>query len=146
MGEAVKYGGHRSLFYPHTPISLSRQTNSPTTRSHFFVACDMSDQLEASRFEDLFESALRDYEEQTRIPLAKHPLAEKLQNCKSVDSVTTLLLEQVRAFSKLRGSDKIVKSLQSVVSALSRVSAIAAVGHDIGAVYPWLLIGCFSFS
>jgi hypothetical protein len=102
----------------------------------------MSDQLASSRFEALFEEALREYEKQTGIPLAKHPLAEKFQSCQSVDSVTTLLQEQTRVFSDFRGSDKIMKSLKSLVSALSRVSAVAALGHTIGLVCSRLLIGC----
>jgi hypothetical protein len=100
----------------------------------------MSDQSGPSQFEALFESALQDYEKQTGIPLDKHPLAEQLQNCQSVDSVTTLLQEQARAFNEFRGSDKIMKSLKSVVSALSRVSAVANLGQDIGMVRPWQLI------
>ena len=96
----------------------------------------MNNQSGSSRFEALFEFALHDYEEQTGIPLAKHPLAEQFQNCQSVDSVTTLLQEQARAFSDFRGSDKIMNSLKGVVSALHRVSAITAVGQDIGVVCP----------
>ena len=121
--------------------SLSRQASSPTPRPHFFVICDMSDQLASSRFEALFKEALHDYERHTGIPLVKHPLAEQFQNCQSVDSVTTLLQEQTRAFSDFRGSNRIMKSLKSLVSALSRVSAVAALGHNIGLVRPRLLIG-----
>jgi hypothetical protein len=101
----------------------------------------MSDNLQSSRLEALSEFAMHDYEQQTGIPLANHPLAEELQNCQSVDSITTLLQEQARVFIEFRGSDKIMKSLKSVVSALSRVSAVAAVGHNIGVVRPSLLIG-----
>ena len=101
----------------------------------------MSDQLGSSQFEALFESALQDYEKQTGIPLASHPLAEQLRNCQSVDSVTTLLQEQARAFSEFRGSDKIMESLESVVSALSRVSATAALGHAFGMVCHMPLFG-----
>ena len=104
--------------------------------SHSIIGCDMSDHFQA-----LFKSALQDYEKQTGIPLANHPLAEKLQNCQSVESVTSLLQEQTRAFSEFRGSDKIMKSLKSVVSVLSRVSAVATVGQDFGLVCPVPLIG-----
>ena len=99
----------------------------------------MSHQPGSSRFQALFESALHDCEKKTGIPLAnhlaKHPLAEQLQNCQSVESVTALLHEQAAAFSKFRGSDKITKPLKSVVS------AIASLGQDIGFVCPWLLTG-----
>jgi hypothetical protein len=102
----------------------------------------MSDQSGSSSFQALFESALKDYEKQTGIPLASHPLAEQIQNCQSVDSITTLLQEQARAFDKFRGNDKIIKSFKSVVSALSKVSSAAALGDDIGMVYPRPLMRC----
>ena len=83
---------------------------------------------------------MHDYEQQTGTQLANHPLAEQLQNCRSVDSITTLLQEQAGVFNDFRGSDKIMKSLKSIVSALSRVSAVAAAGQNIGLVCPWLLM------
>ena len=147
MGEACEARGRRRprtedrlrTPYSHPRISLSTQTNSPT--QHYFLALDMSDHLQSSRIETIFESALRDYEKQTGIPLAKHPLAEQFQNCQSVDSVITLLQEQARAFNDFRDGDKIMKSLKSIVSALSRVSAVAAVGNNIGVVRSLFLIG-----
>ena len=102
----------------------------------------MSDQSGPSPFQSLFESALQDYENQTGIPLANHPLAEQLQNCQSVESVTALLQEKAQAFNEFRGSDKIFKSLKGVASALSRVSAIAAFSEAVGVVRPRSLIVC----
>jgi hypothetical protein len=67
-----------------------------------------------SRFRVLFEAALQQYERQTEILLAKHPFAEQLQNCDSVDSAIAVLQEQVQDFSWFRGSDRIVKSLKGV--------------------------------
>jgi len=104
----------------------------------------MSDQSGSSPFQALFESALQYYdryarllfvvyEKRTGISLADHPLVKQLP---SIESITALLQEQARAFSKLLGSDKIVESLKGVLSALSRVSATAALGHM---VCPWPL-------
>ena len=104
----------------------------------------MSDQPGSYPFQVLFESALKDYENKTGIPLANHPLAEQLQNCQSVESVTAVLHEQARAFSKFRGSDKIMKSLNSVVSVLSTISATAALGLDIAMVCSWIPIGYYT--
>jgi hypothetical protein len=128
---------------PFRPAPTFNYLDKPTPypRSHSFICCDMSDQSESSRFQVLFASALQDYEKQTGIPLPNHPLAEQLQNCQSVELVTTLLQEQAQAFSKFRGSDKIMKLLKSVVSVLSRVSAAATLGQDFGLVCPGLLIG-----
>ena len=47
----------------------------------------MTDQSGSSRLRVLFDAALLDYEKQTDIALAKHPLAEQLQSCDSVESV-----------------------------------------------------------
>lgn len=97
--------------------------------------CDMNDHSGSFQFQTLFESALRDYEKQTGITLANHPLAEQLQDCQSVESVTTLLHGQARAFNKFKGNDRVVKSLKSVVS------VIAALGQVISMVCLWLSIG-----
>ena len=105
----------------------------------------MSDQSGSSPFQAVFESALQDYEKQTGISLANHPLAGQLQNCQSVESVTTLLQEEAQSFSKFRESDKIFKSLKGVVSALSGVSAITAFGQAFSTVCPRQLVGCSTF-
>ena len=78
---------------------------------------NMGDQLQSSRFRALFDSALQDYQSQTCTTLSSHPLAEKLQDCDLVESVTALLREQARVFSDFRGGEgRIMKSLKTVVS------------------------------
>jgi hypothetical protein len=95
----------------------------------------MGEQSQSSHFRVLFESALRDYQKQTGIALASHPLAEKLQSCDSVESVTAVLQDQARAFSKFRGGDgRIMKSLGSIVSVLHTLSADITRGEAIGLV------------
>jgi hypothetical protein len=95
----------------------------------------MADHSQSSRFQVLFESALQDYQNQTGTTLADHPLAEKLQYCDSVESVTAVLQEQAQEFSKFRGDDgKFMKSLKSVVSVLYTLSASTALGEAIGLV------------
>jgi hypothetical protein len=97
----------------------------------------MSDQSgpSQSRLQALFEAALQDYEKQTGIILAKHPLAEQLQECDSVESVTAVLREQTQAFSEFR-RDKIMKPLKNAVSVLHKLSATADLGQSIGLVRP----------
>ena len=96
----------------------------------------MSDPSGSSRLQVLFEAALRDYETQTGIALADHPLAEQLQSCDSVDSVTAVLREQTQAFSEFRGKDKVLRPLKNAVSVLSKLSSAANFGRDIGLVRP----------
>jgi len=59
-----------------------------------------------------------------RIVLAQHPLTGQLQNCDSVESVTSILHEQT-AFSQFRGKDKIIEPLKNALSVLDKLSATA---------------------
>ena len=96
----------------------------------------MSNQSGSSHLQALFEAALQDYQKQTGIELAKHPLAEKLQNCDSVESVTIVLREQTQAFDEFLGKDKVLKPLKTVLSGLHKLSAAADFGTAIGLVRP----------
>jgi hypothetical protein len=96
----------------------------------------MSDQPASSHLQVLLDAALRDYEKKTGIALAKHPLADRLQNCDSVESVTAVLHEQTQAFSEFRGKDKVLKPLRKAVSVLCKISATANFGQNIGLVRP----------
>ena len=95
----------------------------------------MSDQ---SHFQALFEAAIRDYEKKTGKSLANHPLAEKLQSCDSVESVTTVLFEQTEASGEIQGKDKVLKPLKNVLSVLHKLSSTPAVdfGQHLGLVRP----------
>jgi len=87
----------------------------------------MSDHSQSSRFRALFDAALQDYQIQTGIALFNHPLAAKLQNCNSVESVTAVLQEQARTFNEFLGDNgRITKSLNGIVSVLYTLSSSAA--------------------
>ena len=103
----------------------------------------MSDQSASSHLNVLYEAALQDYERQTGITLAKHPLAERLQECDSIESITAVLHEQTQAFNEFRGKEKIIKSLQNAVSFLCELSASAKLGEVIGMVHPKAFMGCY---
>ena len=96
----------------------------------------MSNPSDPSRlhWQVLFEAALQDYEMQTGIVLANHPLAQQLQNCDSVDSVTAILRVQTQAFSEFRRRDKIFKPLKNAVSVQHKLSSTADLGQPIGLV------------
>ena len=96
----------------------------------------MSDQQGPSRFQALFEAAFRDYEKQTGKNLADHPLAKKLQNCDSVESVTVILREQTESFGGIRGKDKVLKSLKNVLSVLHKHSLAINFVQGLGLVRP----------
>lgn len=95
----------------------------------------MSNPSPSESFRFLFETALQRYEEKTGTKLIEHPLAKQLETCDSVDSITTVLQEQVRAFGKFKGDDgKFMKSLKYSVNVLHALSTNTALGEGIGLV------------
>jgi hypothetical protein len=98
----------------------------------------MNDQSGPSHFQGLFEAAFRDYEKQTGKALADHPLAEGLQSCDSVETVTAVLREQIETSNEIRGKDKVLKPLKNVLLVLHKLSSTSAVnfGHHLGLVRP----------
>ena len=78
----------------------------------------------------LFQTALDDYKKQTGIELAKHPLAERLQDCDSVESVTDILREQAKDFDKFREKDKLLKPLKKVLTVLHLISSAPSVADN----------------
>ena len=96
-----------------------------------------------SSFQDLFNAALQNYQNQTGSSLIDHPFARQLETCDSVGSITTILEEQARIFRNFRGDDgKLVKSIKYSVNVLYTLSTNTA---SIGLVSlkPFIDIPCF---
>jgi hypothetical protein len=91
----------------------------------------MSNQSGSSHLRVLFEAALEDYKQQTGIELAKHPLAERLQDCNSVESVTAILREQAQDFKEFREKDKVLDALKKVLTVLHRLPSAAYFAQDV---------------
>ena len=101
----------------------------------------MTDRSGSSHFRALFESALQNYEQKTNITLAEHPIAEELENCHSVESITAILRGQARTPSEFRGNDRMIKSIKSIVSILCRLSTTATLCDAMGLVRYRALMG-----
>ena len=97
----------------------------------------MNHQSGSSKLRALFEAALEDYKQQTGVELAKYPLAEQLQDCNSVESVTAILREQAQDFKEFREKDKVLKPLKKVLTVLHRLSLAADFGQGVGLVCPY---------
>jgi len=91
----------------------------------------MADQSGSTRFQELFDSALRAYEKETGVTLANHRLAMELQHCDTIDGVTALLQDQAKYFRK---SEEITKSVETIVSILTPLSSAASLPDTIGLV------------
>jgi len=90
----------------------------------------------SSRFQALFRWALRKYGKQTGIELVKHPLAQRLQGCRSIESIVGVFREQMPAFGSDDDGDeeRIMKSLKGTVSVLYTLSNSAVLGETTGIV------------
>ncbi len=116
-------------------------SNSSFPRLHLLPTSDMSLQSRSPHFRALFHAALQDYEKATNITLAKHPIAEKLLNCYSVEPIITLLQDQARGFGDFPRSDRLMKSIKNTISVLSMLATTAALGDGIDIVCPRLSWG-----
>ena len=106
-------------FLPPNQLPFQSHISSPTFH--------MSDQSESSHLRVLFQTALNDYEKQTGIELTKHPLAERLQDCNSVESVSDILREQAKDLDKFREKDNVLKPLKKVLTVLHIISSVPSI-------------------
>jgi len=79
----------------------------------------------------LFESALLRYEKKTGVTLSKHPFALQLQSCNSVEDFNKLLQDRAKDVSE---SDRITKSMKTIVSILTPLSSVASLPDAVGLV------------
>ena len=113
-----------------------QRTNTPFQS---YISSPTSDQSGLSPLRVLFQTALEDYEKQTGIELVKHPLAERLQDCNTVDAVTAILHEQAQDFKKFQEKDKVLKPLKKVLTVLHIISSVPSVANfsrNVGLVCP----------
>ena len=101
----------------------------------------MADQLGSVRFRELFDSALRAYEKETGVTLANHRLAMELQHCNTIEGITALLQDQA---NDIRNSEKITKSIETIVSILTPLSFAASLPDTVGLVRQKALVASFT--
>ena len=78
---------------------------------------------------------MQDYADQTGTKLDDHPIAKQLETCDSVDSISSVLQEHARRFTKSRGDNgKIMKCLKRAIHVLYTLSTNIALGEGIGLV------------
>ena len=79
-------------------------------------------------FKGIFDSALQEYENQTKINLAEHTLAKELKACDDVDSISAILQKQAQMFDGFKGDGKIMKSLRPIVDVLHTLFNSSIIG------------------
>ena len=92
--------------------------------------------MSALNLRELFEHALETYKQQTGIELVNHPLAERLQDCNTVESVTNVIREQAQDFKKFQEKDRVLNPLRKVLKVLHILPSAADFAQDAGLVRP----------
>jgi hypothetical protein len=91
----------------------------------------------SSRFQAIFQAALKSYRKQTKEDLLKHPLASQLQSCESTTAILDILQEQVQEFDKCRsGDERLAKWLGPTVNVLCAFSATISRGVSLVCLAP----------
>ena len=120
----------------HFPLSLHHSFTAihapfPRRIFYFFLTHEMANQSGPVSFQGLLESALLRYEKKTGVTLSKHPLALQLQSCNSVDDFNNLLQHKAK---DIRESERITRSMKTIVSILTPLSSIASIPDAVGLV------------
>ena len=86
----------------------------------------------SSRFQAIFQAALKSHQRQTKNDLLAHPLASQLQDCDSTNAIITILQDQVQQFDKSRsGDERLTKWLGPTVNVLNAFSATISSGVSL---------------
>ena len=133
---------HPSYHFRSSRYHLFTTKQPPSYGPRLYPSSNMADHSEPSRFRALFQSALQSYEKKAGVRMADHPLALQLQNCHTVESITAVLQDQAQVLSEFPGSDRVMTSIQSTVSILTRLSATASLSVDIDLVRQQPLVAC----
>ena len=90
----------------------------------------------SSRFQAIFQAAIKSYQKQTKKDLLAHPLTSQLQDCESTTAILSILQDQVREFDKSRSDDeRLTKWLGPTVNVLSAFSATISGGVSLVRLY-----------
>jgi hypothetical protein len=85
-----------------------------------------------SRFQAIFQAALKSYQKQTKKDLLTHPLASQLRSCESTTAILAILQEQVQEFDKSHsGDERLTKWLGPTVNVLNAFSAAVSGGVSL---------------
>ncbi|KAN0139438.1 hypothetical protein V8E53_002939 [Lactarius tabidus] len=86
----------------------------------------------SSRFQAIFQDALKSYQKQTKNDLLTHPLASQLQSCESTTAILAILQGQIREFDISRsGDERLTKWLGPTVNVLGAFSATISGGVSL---------------
>ena len=110
------------------PVPTIRYISSSTVATPI-MSQTQSTAAASSRFQAIFDAALKSYQKQTKKDLLAHPLASQLQSCHSTSAILAVLQDQVQQFDKSQsGDERLTKWLIPTVNVLCAFSAVVSGG------------------
>jgi hypothetical protein len=89
----------------------------------------------SSKFQQIFDNALREYQRRTKKDLLNHPLAAQIQGCESSSDIRAVLQQQVQELNRSQSADdRLTKWLDPTVNILCSLSD--ALGEGVSLVCP----------
>jgi hypothetical protein len=122
-----------------TTIFILRSTSSVPPPSLALIMSQTTSTAEASsRFQALFQAALKSYQKQTKSDLLAHPLHSQLQSCDSTAVIVAILQDQVQELDKSRsGDERLTRWLNPTVNVLSAFSATVSGGVSLASLHSY---------
>ena len=118
--------------FPVITIILLRSTSSVPPSLALIMSQTTTTAESSSRFQSLFQTALKSYQKQTKTDLIAHPLVSQLQSCDSTAAIVAILQDQVQVLDKSRsGDERLTKWLNPTVNVLSAFSATVSGGVSV---------------
>ena len=119
-----------------------RDTKGKGLRERRRRGCDFADAVKSSsRFQDIFQAALKSYQKQTKKNLIEHPLASQLQSCDSTVAIIAILQDQVWEFDKSHsGDERLMRWLSPTMNVISAFSATVSGGVSLVSLNTWAII------
>ena len=88
----------------------------------------------SSKFQQIFDNALKEYQRRTKKDLLNHPLAAQLQACDSSSGIRAVLQQQVQDLNRSQSADeRLTKWLDPTINILCSLSD--ALGEGVSLVY-----------
>ena len=116
---------HRSL----TDSYIFQQSTSPMSQTPSTTTAKTT---ASSRFQAIFDAALKSYQKQTKKDILTHPLASQLRTCDSTSAILSILQDQLRDFDESCSSDeRLMKWLTPTVNVLCAFSAAVSGGVSL---------------
>ena len=118
------------------PLLVPTLTRTDSFHSSTTPTSPMSQQASTStaysRFQAIFDAALKSYQKQTKKDLTAHPLASQLQSCDSTNAIIAILQDKIGEFEQAHNSDeRLTKWLNPTVNVLCAFSAAISGGVSL---------------